>query len=84
MGWHGVLAQRAPPHRAAAKRRRGLGQGRLWDGRERRSLRSPSERLTAQRHELNENAVTGGSLQFGEVLRGRASGGGQGAEVEGS
>ena len=61
-GWHGVLAQRAPPFRAAAKRRRGLGQAGLMDGRERRSLRSPSERLTAQRRELNENAVTGGAV----------------------
>jgi len=50
-GWHGVLAQRTPPIRAAAKRRRGLGQGRLRDGRERQSLRSPSGRRTAQRRE---------------------------------
>jgi len=54
MGWRGVLAQRTPPHRAAAKRRRGTGQGWLREGREWRSLRSPSGRLTAQRRPCRE------------------------------
>ncbi len=48
-GWRVVLAQRTPPLRAAAKRRRGLCQAGLAGGREGRSLRSPNERLTAER-----------------------------------
>jgi hypothetical protein len=59
MGWRVVLAQRTPPMRAAAKRIRWLGQARYPDGRERRSLRSPSGRLTAQR--LRSNTSISGS-----------------------
>src|ERR1035437_1137713 len=47
-GWHGVLAQRTPPMRAAAKRRRGPGQAQSREGHERQSLRRPSGCLTAQ------------------------------------
>ena len=49
MGWRGVLAQRTPPMRAAAKRRRRRVKVGLRDGREWRSLRSLSGRLIAER-----------------------------------
>ena len=44
-----VPMERVPPMRAAAKRRRGLCQVGLADGREGRSLWSPNEGLTAER-----------------------------------
>jgi hypothetical protein len=49
MGWRGLLAQRTPLIRAAAKRRRRLGQAQLVDGRGWRSLRSSSGRFIVER-----------------------------------
>jgi hypothetical protein len=71
-GWNGVLAQRTPPIRAAAKRRRGLGQAGLTDGRERRSLRSPSGRLTAQRRDQDSVGSETERASLLKVVRGRA------------
>jgi hypothetical protein len=52
-GWRVVLVQRAPPLRAAVKRRKRVGQaGSAAAGRERRSLRSPSARLIAKRRAI--------------------------------
>ena len=60
--WRVVLVQRTPPLRAAAKRRKRVGQAGA-DGREVRSLRSPKGRLTAEPALVRPLGVLGGSVE---------------------